>query len=179
MKNCAICNKAFPNRILVDGKYRNTQRRRYCLECSPFGGHNTIKLEEKNTNNCLTCNNKLNNRQKMYCSKECKKKDHSYYASQKKRGIERKIKLVLIKGGCCSECGYNKNLAALEFHHVNPKEKETQLDARTLTNRTWEFILKEAEKCILICSNCHAEHHNPSLSGWKMSQERIELSLKA
>ena len=178
MKNCAKCNKEFPNRILVDGKYRNTQRRKYCLECSPFGDHNTIKLEEKINTNCLNCSTELNNRQKMFCSKKCKVKGYPYYAYQKKRGVERKTELVLIKGGCCSKCGYDKNLAALEFHHINPSEKETQLDVRTLTNRTWEFILKEAEKCILICSNCHSEHHNPSLSDWKMSQERIELSLQ-
>lgn len=27
-------------------------------------------------------------------------------------------------GGKCQECGYNKNIAALEFHHINPDEKE-------------------------------------------------------
>ena len=153
MKNCAKCNKEFPNRILVDGKYRNTQRRKYCLECSPFGDHNTIKLEKGKS----------------------LKTDYEY---QKKRGFKRKCELVLLKGGCCSLCGYDKNLSALEFHHKNPSEKISQLDIRVLTNRTWDFILKEADKCILICSNCHSEHHNPSLSDWKMSQVGIEPTLQ-
>lgn len=28
------------------------------------------------------------------------------------------------RGGKCEHCGYNKNLAVLEFHHKNPEEKE-------------------------------------------------------
>ncbi len=66
-----------------------------------------------------------------------------------------------MKGGYCQRCGYSKNLAALEFHHLDPTEKEIQLDMRTLSNRNWHIVLAEAEKCILLCSNCHAEEHNP------------------
>lgn len=165
MKLCAKCQSEIPKNIIVDGKFRNLQNRKYCLNCSPFGEHNTIKLDEKNREDCLVCNSKLNNRQKLYCSKKCKLKDHSYYY-QKNRGFQRKTKLVFLNGGCCSRCGYNKNLSALHFHHLNPNEKETALDARVLTNRSWDFILKESKKCVLVCANCHAEHHNPSLNNW-------------
>ncbi len=44
---------------------------------------------------------------------------------------------------------------------MNTEEKEFQLDLRSLSNRKWESILIEAEKCILLCSNCHSELHNP------------------
>lgn len=143
MKNCAKCNvNAIPNWIKINGKNRNLKNRKYCFECSPFGKHNTISLEKENS--------------------------RSSYSYQKERGVRRKIKLVIRKGGCCCNCGYDKNLAALELHHQDPEKKESRLDIRILTNRKWEFILNEANKCILLCSNCHAEHHNPSLSGWKI-----------
>ncbi len=58
-------------------------------------------------------------------------------------------------------CGYDKNYAALEFHHKVPIEKLFQLDLRSLSNRSWDAILEEAKKCQLLCSNCHAEYHNP------------------
>jgi hypothetical protein len=58
-------------------------------------------------------------------------------------------------------CGYNKNTAALQFHHINPEDKLFQLDLRSLSNRKWSEIETEAEKCILLCSNCHAEYHHP------------------
>ncbi|MGD8926750.1 MAG: hypothetical protein PVG20_07855, partial [Thioalkalispiraceae bacterium] len=65
------------------------------------------------------------------------------------------------KGNECELCGYAKNHAALEFHHTKPEEKIFQLDLRSLSNRRWELILEEAQKCQLLCSNCHAELHNP------------------
>lgn len=65
-------------------------------------------------------------------------------------------------GGSCSRCGYGRNLAALEFHHVDAKSKLFSLDARTLANRSWELVLLEAAKCVLLCSNRHAEQHNPA-----------------
>ena len=58
-------------------------------------------------------------------------------------------------------CGYARNMAALEFHHREPHSKIFQLDTRTLANRNWRDVETEAEKCLLLCSNCHAEHHNP------------------
>lgn len=64
-------------------------------------------------------------------------------------------------GGKCQECGYNKNIAALEFHHINPDEKEFQLDMRHLSNTSIEKLRIEAAKCKLLCANCHRELHNP------------------
>lgn len=66
-------------------------------------------------------------------------------------------------GGRCSRCGYSENYAALVFHHVNSNEKDHNLDARKLSNSTWDWCVEESNKCLLLCSNCHAEHHYPHL----------------
>ncbi len=66
---------------------------------------------------------------------------------------------VAYKGGCCQVCGYEKYIGALNFHHINPAEKEFGLSADGLT-RSWERVRKEADKCILLCANCHAEVHD-------------------
>lgn len=101
----------------------------------------------------------------MYCSRQCAAKitnnKHQNYLSQQDRSKQRKKALVEMKGGCCMMCGYNKNYAALCFHHRDPNEKEFRLDARSLSNRNWDAILAEAEKCDLLCHNCHNEHHHP------------------
>ena len=114
---------------------------------------------------CLNCGKGLSGRQKKYCSRDCKNQDYnqSYqsYLAQQKRGRERKLELIKLKGNKCELCGYAKNHAALEFHHKNPEEKLFQLDLRSLSNRRWELIEKEVKKCQLLCSNCHAELHNP------------------
>jgi len=114
---------------------------------------------------CLNCGKNLNGRQTKYCSRQCKNiclnQTHQSYEAQKKRGRERKLQLIDMMGKKCNKCGYGKNFAALEFHHLNPKTKMYPLDLRSLSNRKWEEILHEAKKCILLCSNCHSELHNP------------------
>lgn len=67
-----------------------------------------------------------------------------------------KIKLVEYKGGSCSRCGYNKSIGALEFHHLDPNEKDF-----TIAGKSWSFdrLKKEVDKCILLCANCHVELH--------------------
>ena len=68
-----------------------------------------------------------------------------------------------MSGGSCKECGYNKNLAALQFHHRDASDKLFPLDGRNLSNRNWKVILLEHAKCNLLCGNCHSELHNPEM----------------
>jgi hypothetical protein len=68
------------------------------------------------------------------------------------------------KGGRCERCGYGRNKAALAFHHRQPSTKSFQVDIRKCSNATWEMLLAETEKCMLLCLNCHAEIHNPDYS---------------
>lgn len=69
----------------------------------------------------------------------------------------KKYVAVNAHGGKCAVCGYNKNVAALDFHHVNPNDKEYQ---RTINGNMISMGLKEANKCVLLCANCHREHHH-------------------
>ena len=84
------------------------------------------------------------------------------YEMQQKRAWSRKLELIIKMGGECSKCGYKKNVAALEFHHIDPSQKKFPLDSRHLSNTSMDKILEESEKCILLCSNCHKEIHYPS-----------------
>lgn len=80
--------------------------------------------------------------------------------SCRKRYHQVKIKTLAIeyKGGKCEICGYDKNRNALEFHHLNPTEKE--FDISPAFNKSWESIKPEIDKCILVCANCHREIHS-------------------
>ena len=72
----------------------------------------------------------------------------------------RKQRLVDYKGGKCQGigCGYNKNLTAMEFHHMDPILKDS--DWITLSKLKWTDKLKnELDKCVLLCANCHREEH--------------------
>lgn len=75
------------------------------------------------------------------------------------RARELKLFALEYKGSKCSVCGYSKNKAALEFHHIDPETKEFKL-SNTYVSK--ENMMKELDKCILLCSNCHRETHYPS-----------------
>jgi hypothetical protein len=89
--------------------------------------------------------------------------NNNNYQKQKTRGIKRKYEYILSHGGKCEICGYNKNLSALEFHHKDPNEKEFQIDARRFANTNLDILEQELNKCMILCSNCHREIHNPDL----------------
>ena len=56
----------------------------------------------------------------------------------------------------CGICGYNKSLVALDFHHLNEKEKEFTIRNKI---KAWSKLVEELRKCVLLCSNCHREVH--------------------
>lgn len=74
---------------------------------------------------------------------------------------KRKENLIKVLGSCCCLCGYNKCVGALEFHHIEPKNKTYQLSSGNC--HKLEDDLEEAKKCILVCSNCHREIHTTNI----------------
>ena len=79
-----------------------------------------------------------------------------------KRTIEwqqqRKIEAINYKGGKCVKCGYNKYPGALDFHHLDPNQKD--FDWSKMRLRSWNKIVNELDKCVLVCSNCHRIRHH-------------------
>ena len=135
-----------------------------------------------NMKNCVVCDTQVSGQKNKYCSNKCKQKAHydrvkdqtNTYHSQTLRALSRKIELINLKGGECSRCGYKNNLAALHFHHLDPNIKEIKLDLRRLGNNKMEILLKEVDKCVLLCANCHAEEHNPDYEIDKVNSFLLE-----
>ena len=67
-----------------------------------------------------------------------------------------KLALVEYKGGKCERCGYNKCIEALEFHHMDPSQKDFTISGKS---KAFEYLKEEVDKCIMVCSNCHKEIH--------------------
>jgi len=70
----------------------------------------------------------------------------------------RKVKTILVEeaGGACCICGYDRNMRALHFHHLEPSQKRHEINAKGVAIAL-EKLRVEAQKCVLLCSNCHAE----------------------
>lgn len=123
-------------------------------------GYNSFKKVDKENQYCSGCQIKLNDNNSYYRKtkdiyhSQCKN-CHSNYTLNKR--LKFKEFCVNYKGGSCTRCGYDKVITALEFHHLNPNEKE--IEPSKMMNKKKEFIKNELDKCILICSNCHREEH--------------------
>lgn len=88
------------------------------------------------------------------------KKKRNVYAREynKKYARKNKIKQILVdyKGGACQICGLRDNcLSIYEFHHIDPSNKEGQLQSMSIKKQ-----LEEVDKCIMLCANCHRRIHN-------------------
>jgi 5-methylcytosine-specific restriction endonuclease McrA len=92
-----------------------------------------------------------------------KKKSDEEIRAARVEAVQRrrhKIKQMAIdyKGGCCQECGYNNYNGALEFHHLDPNEKDFSLGYKGHCT-AWEKVKEELDKCVILCANCHREVH--------------------
>ena len=87
---------------------------------------------------------------------------------QRDRWKARKLAATMLFGGACDVCGYDKNLACLDFHHLDPAQKEYVF--HEVVKRPWDEVLAELKKCVLLCKNCHGEVHNP-----EMAKEKIDI----
>lgn len=166
MPTCKKCQTKFSNRIEINGKIHMLNKRKFCLVCSPFGKHNTKRLDNKSLvvhgeKKCPKCNvvkpftefylRRSGTHFSVYC-KSCTKQ----FSLDRQRELKKKC--VIYKGGKCQQCGYSRCMAALEFHHCDPSKKDFTISA--LKHTVFDESLKdELDKCRLLCSNCHKEEH--------------------
>jgi len=143
-------------------KYYKKNKERLLKKASDYYRDNIKKCLEtrskyykKNKTKCLTKSKECNNKTREQRLKKCRKN----YTNIKQT-------IVDYKGGKCSICGYNKCLRALTFHHCIGKKSfslSSKMRGCGTSNITKEFIdclKKEADKCVLVCFNCHMELHS-------------------
>ena len=66
----------------------------------------------------------------------------------------------------CAQCGFS-HVAALDFHHTDANAKDG-IVSELVRSGKFKKAKAEAEKCIVLCANCHRIHHyeekkNPAL----------------
>lgn len=85
--------------------------------------------------------------------KEC----HSNYMKIKYQ--EKKNIIQELKSQCkCAKCGDNRGYV-LDYHHIDPSEKENTIARMTSNNYELDKVYDEIKKCVVLCANCHREFH--------------------
>lgn len=158
-KNCA-CIIQVPEGT----KPSSIKKKKFCSRSCAAKYNNLGVTRNHKGNSCRVCG-KLIAGNKNFCSNDCReiiytknrleraKKSGSYVISWRQRT---KLRAIAYKGGCCQICGYDKSVRALQFHHLNSGEKDFNISKVT---KSWQTVKSELDKCILLCSNCHAEVH--------------------
>lgn len=103
-----------------------------------------------------------NTRQKDGLQTQCKvciKKKKPRAPVRNAHRQDRKAKLVQRAGGLCHDCHAVFPDCVFDFHHLDPKTKRFAVSGSQLERR-WSELVKEADKCILLCANCHRIRHS-------------------
>lgn len=169
MPECQVCQKSFQ----PSNNRAKAQHPKYCSgSCKAKAWrqrnpkayreqgqrYNQKRSPRNEPKSCAVCSKIIPNNRRgpgvQTCSEDCtqnqrKQKRLKLYHT-KRRSIQDAKCLV-----GCAKCGYNAYGGALDFHHLDPSEK----DVKNLNYQTVKFQ-KEIAKCVLVCKNCHAELHD-------------------
>jgi len=159
-RDCAHCGQPFPLNVTVNGERKHFHKRKYCFECSPLGGGNrkTLELHTATRRVCSGCSEEKpvseffkrpRGDYKSFC-KACHGKEGTKLRKQYKQ------QAVVHMGGECQKCGYKRCNRALEFHHIDPSQKDFTFSG---ARRSFESSKAELDKCTMLCANCHREEH--------------------
>lgn len=105
---------------------------------------------------------KSSDKQKEWKRTHYQRNKQSYADRQRKVRDEVKQFIVDLKSTLkCCRCDEN-HPACLDFHHEDESKKEFGI-ADAVTNKVSKTrILKEIQKCIVLCANCHRKEHSKS-----------------
>ena len=159
-KHCSVCNKEkdIEEFYLITKKYKVKD--------------GSTRVTNRRMSKCKDCHTSFNSRykddrkefsRKYYIDniEHCKKKSISWNIKYRQLWWDVAATVIDLE---CEECGYDKHSAALDFHHITPEKKETSIhkimsDLSPTTDRNIEMFINELDKCVVLCSNCHREHH--------------------
>ena len=162
VSKCKFCNCSFPN--------KEDRVKVYCSSgCSQaqFRKNNPGKNKQyhytymkSHPKPCKRCKKPIQwepNKVRTFCSSECRKKAERAKAKRYRDRAQASFSQHKMNLGC-SKCGYNRCSGCLDFHHVNPVNKEFRITATLWFSQT-PLVKSELVKCILLCKNCHYEEH--------------------
>lgn len=100
----------------------------------------------------------------LYCSNDKKRKKNQFEA------WKRTLK--------CTKCTENY-FRCLDFHHLDPTQKDMNISASYVTVGT-DTLIAELTKCVVLCKNCHVKVHDGEISSddlIPLTKEQINIGV--
>ena len=121
---------------------------------------------EKNFDEFLWKNKSKNQKHSVCaeCYKDVRKKSYDanaqYYKDKsRKRRKEHAFQYEEYKKSLsCQVCGESESVC-LDFHHMDSSKKDFTIGSRKHSSGNFETTIKEIEKCVVLCANCHRKVH--------------------
>jgi hypothetical protein len=94
--------------------------------------------------------------------KSCRKEIDKYYHNKNR---QKRISQTAARREACRKWFYElkycseNHIACLDFHHINKKEKVTEVSNALRRGWAIDRIKTEIDKCEIVCSNCHRKLH--------------------
>jgi hypothetical protein len=96
-----------------------------------------------------------------YCRECGKRLTRSHYRNNKQQYLDRNVRSYLkrrelvrqMKSRACADCGIQYPYYVMDFDHREGETKEYELNR--IERMTLRAILRETEKCDVVCANCH------------------------
>jgi sugar phosphate isomerase/epimerase len=85
--------------------------------------------------------------------------DRFQAAVRRRKLKERAIEYL---GGHCVVCNYEGTPAAFDFHHIHGKD----FNVGSRITFSWDRVVEELSKCVLVCARCHREIHDGLHPQW-------------
>lgn len=160
MKKCTSCRleKSFDefydkkrSKVRVDGTIHHWMGKySKCKSCT-----NSVNMENSSKYEDYYKNYRKDNRDRISA------KSKEWYIKTHLEWIKIIQTMVDLK---CRDCGYNKHFAALDFHHVDPREKENTIHSimksGCATPERVSAMQEELDKCVVLCASCHRVEHS-------------------
>ena len=164
-KTCKVCNNTLPIEMfqIHSGTHR-INKCRGCVAKEREVQKPTYTEEQLNiiTNKCIRCEE-----EKTLVNFSKQNSNHTGYRNYCKKcdGIIRKEKRDKLRKEVnafkeekkCKKCGESR-FFVLDFHHVNPKDKEENI-SRLIASGVPKKIWAEIDKTEVLCRNCHQAFH--------------------
>lgn len=133
-KICSKCHQKLPIDKFTLNKTRKDGHQTFCIDC-----------------------------QQIYQKQHYKKHKTRYLSKNQKQKKTIKAWWCNYKNTLkCERCGEN-HIYCLDFHHLNQSKKEYNISSM-IYRYGRKTVLKEIEKCIVLCKNCHAKEHHRECS---------------